>query len=97
MIRSGQMIFEETNLELINWISISGVSLVVIAYFAVSTNRLSGDSVRYQLLNLIGALLILVEVFQVQAWGSVTINVLWALIALWTLRKIRKRHKERKL
>ena len=63
-----------------------GVVALLVAYGLVSTKRIEGDSVVYQMLNLVGAGLLIANSFYYGAYPSVGINVIWigiAFFALW--------------
>jgi hypothetical protein len=68
------------------WLGVAGL---LAAYGLVSTKRVAGDSVVYQVLNILGAALLIVNSFFYGAYPSVGINVIWigigvyALIRLW--------------
>jgi len=76
-------IFSET----IGWI---GAFLVVIAFFLVSTKRIKATSKRYQLLNFFGAIGVGVNVFYQQSWPALVLQIIWALIAVYSLLKTNK-------
>ena len=62
-----------------------GVALLLIAYALVSTRRLAGDSTIYQLLNVAGSVLLIINSFFYGAYPSVGINIAWIAIALSAL------------
>ena len=68
--------------DIVGWL---GVATLLIAYVLVSTKRMEGDSVMYQVLNLVGAALLIVNSFYYGAFPSVGVNVLWVGIAIYTL------------
>jgi len=72
-------------IEIIGWI---GVITYLIGYFLVSTKRLPGDSKEFQLLNLIGAIGIIINSGYHRVFPSVVVNVIWGFIALIMLLKI---------
>ena len=74
----------EISIQLIGWI---GTLLIVLAYFLVSNKKLSGSSKYYQLLNLLGAIAVGVNVFHQQAWPALALQVIWAIIAITSLFK----------
>ena len=78
---------------LINIIGWAGVTLLVIAYWMVSTKRTRGNSILYQMLNIIGASLLIINSFYFGAFPSVGVNVVWVGIALFTLIKAIKNSK----
>jgi multidrug transporter EmrE-like cation transporter len=69
-------------IELVGWI---GSALILIAYFLVSTKRIPVCSVWYPCLNGIGSVGIIINTFYKQAWPPLVLNVLWTLIAIWSL------------
>lgn len=71
--------------EIVGWI---GAFLVIAAYFLVSTKKLSPTSTTYQLMNLLGALGVGVNVLVQKAYPSLAIQIVWGLIALFALYKI---------
>ena len=68
--------------DVVGWL---GVATLLIAYVLVSTKRIEGDSVIYQVLNLVGAALLIVNSFYYGAFPSVGVNVVWVGIAIYTL------------
>jgi hypothetical protein len=78
---------------LINILGWTGVAMLLLAYALVSTRRCEGDSVSYQTLNIIGALLLIVNSCFFGAYPSVGVNIAWIVIALFTLIKILRKQK----
>lgn len=72
---------------IVGWI---GTLLIVVAYYLVSSKKVSGDSKNYQLLNFFGALGIIVNTYVQKAWPAMTLNVIWAIIAVKTLLLMRE-------
>lgn len=73
--------------DVLGWV---GAAALLAAYGLVSTNRLKGDSQRYQVLNLVGAVLLIVNSLYYGAYPSVGVNVVWigiGLLALWRVRR----------
>jgi predicted membrane protein len=79
-------------LEFLNYIpdviGMTGVFLLIIAYFLLSTNRMSSQSLKYQLLNLIGAIFILFSLFFNFNLSSFAIEMIWIIISLIGIYKI---------
>lgn len=71
--------------EIIGWY---GTGAIVLAYVLVSFGVLGSDNVWFQLLNLSGALGVLVISLTKKAYQPATLNVIWAIIALVALIKI---------
>lgn len=58
-----------------------GVVFILLAYILVSTGRVKSLSVRYQVMNLVGAVIIAAYSVVFSAWASVALNTIWAGIA----------------
>lgn len=69
-------------IEIIGWV---GMFLVVLAYYLVSHKNISGSSSVYQLMNLVGAVFVGVNVYYNQAWSSFALQCVWATIAIISL------------
>ncbi len=67
-----------------------GMVFILIAYYLVSVKKVTGQSQFYQLLNFFGALGIIWNTFVQSAWPAMTLNIVWALIAIRTLLLARK-------
>lgn len=65
-----------------DYIGLSGVSLLLIAYFLLSTNKIPSQSLKYQLLNLIGALCVFYSLMFNFNLSSVVIEICWIIISL---------------
>lgn len=68
--------------DVVGW---AGVVVLLVAYALVSTRRIEGDSAIYQILNLGGAALLIVNSFYYGAFPSVVVNVVWIGIAVFAL------------
>ena len=66
-----------------------GVAMLLAAYWLVSTQKAEGDSKTYQGLNLVGAVLVLVNSSYYGAYPSVGVNAAWIAIGVYTLATIR--------
>lgn len=72
-------------------IGIIGVVLILIAYFFLSTGRWIADSMVYQLLNFIGAWLILYSLYFHWNLASVVIEIAWVAISLVGIYRLWKK------
>ena len=68
--------------DLLGWL---GALLILVAYALVSARRLAGDAVGYQLPNLVGGLLLIVNTIYYGAYPSTLVNVVWVVVASWAL------------
>ena len=72
--------------DIIGWI---GMILVLIAYVLLSSDKIK-NGILYQFLNLIAGIFMAIGLFPKNAWFSFTLQIIWAIIALITLLKIKK-------
>jgi hypothetical protein len=80
-------------LEVIGWL---GAALLLSGYGLVSSGRLHGDRLPYQLMNLAGSVALLINSAYNGAWPSAGLNLVWAAIGVVALAKIaRLARKER--
>jgi hypothetical protein len=70
---------------LAGWI---GMVLLVISYFLLSNKKLKFNSLAYHLMNLFGAIGIAVSAFVTKSWPSVILNIIWFIIAGFSIYKI---------
>ena len=71
-----------------------GTICVLLAYFLVSSRRISSESREFQALNLVGAIMLALYSLVLAAWSSVALNAIWAviaLVALWRILRSRTR------
>lgn len=64
---------------IIGW---TGMALVLIAYLLITTKQIQPNSTIYQLLNLLGALGVLVNSIVNEAWPSAILFIVWACMAI---------------
>jgi hypothetical protein len=69
----------------IDYLGWLGAAALVAAYWLVSTRKTTGDSTRYQVLNLIGGALVLINSLYYGAYPSVAVNGLWVAIGAYAL------------
>ena len=70
-----------------------GAALLLFAYWLVSKNKIQGESRLYQWLNVVGSVVLAVYAFLLQAWSSMALNVVWAVIGLSILGMVGKKKK----
>ena len=74
--------------EALGWI---GAVEVIIAYAFNSSGKMRSDSVTFQILNLTGAIFLIINTWYNAAYPSMVINVIWTGIALAALVRIYKK------
>jgi len=67
-----------------------GASLFILAYLGTQTGHLRADDPRFPLVNLIGAILILVSLMADWNLPSVIMEVFWILISIYGLFRVRR-------
>ena len=72
----------EIIINLSGWI---GTILIVSAYYLISVNKIDSSKGAYQIINLVGAVLLGINVFYRQAWPAFTLEVIWGAIAILAL------------
>ena len=79
----------EIAVEIVGWI---GAALILLAYLFLSAGKLTGQSVVYQGMNIVGAAGFVINGWWHRAIPSAALNVLWLLIgAFATWRILKKR------
>ena len=66
----------------VEWFGWVGVIAIFAAYAGLNFRLIVADELNYQLLNLVGGLLILVDAWIDRNYQPVALNALWALVAL---------------
>lgn len=75
-------------INVLGWV---GAGVLVFAYWLVSTQKTIGDSTLYQLMNVLGAALVLTNSLYFGAYPSVAVNAVWIVIGAYALAKARGR------
>ncbi|GGY45358.1 CBU_0592 family membrane protein [Parvularcula lutaonensis] len=69
-------------------IGIIGVLCILAAYFLLQTEKIRSDELRYPVLNLVGAVLILISLIHTFNLASFVIEICWIAISLYGIAKI---------
>ncbi|WP_258238312.1 hypothetical protein [Arcobacter sp. CECT 8983] len=80
-------------LDIYQIIGFVGMLFVVFAYFLLQTNKYTITSIPYQVLNLVGAILLFISLCVHFNLGSLVIEIFWILITLYGMAKNLKRKK----
>jgi len=72
--------------DVLGWI---GMILVLLAYLLLSTNKIK-NGIAYQTINFFAAVFMAIGLFPTKAWFSITLQVIWALIAVVSFIKIKR-------
>ena len=68
-----------------------GMALLLGAYALVTAGRLPGTGLRFQLMNLLGGALLMVNSAWYGAWPSAVLNLVWVVIGTVGLVRLRLR------
>ncbi len=75
--------------DVMGWI---GMVLVLLAYILLSTGKIK-NGMKSQLLNLFAGIFMAIGLFPKNAWFSFTLQVVWALVAIIAIVKLRQAKK----
>lgn len=78
---------------LYNIIGTLGASLILLGFYRTSIGKWQNKSFVYELDNLVGALLLIIYQFHLHAYISVTLNIIWALVAFRGITSFAQRYK----
>ena len=81
-----------TFFDIMGWI---GTVLILLAYFVNSFKKTRNDTL-YQITNLIGAIFMGIGLFPKNAWFSFALEIVWGIIAIFSLIKIMNHSKKKK-
>ena len=73
---------------MIHLVGLIGTILVLAAYLLLSTGRVESNSYRYQLMNLLGALSLMIYSVVLSAWAVLALNTVWGGIAAAAMLRI---------
>ena len=82
------MTMAELAVEIAGW---TGASLILLAYLLLSAGKLTGQSLGYQAMNVVGAAGFIVNGWWHGALPSAALNVLWLLIGAFASWRILKK------
>lgn len=70
-----------------------GVCLIVVAYFLLQVDKMEAKGLAYSVLNLFGAILILVSLTGAFNLSAAVMEGVWALISLYGIFAVWRRHR----
>jgi hypothetical protein len=80
----------EIAVEVVGW---AGATLILLAYLMLSAGKLTGQSIVYQGMNVVGAAGFIINGWWHGALPSAALNVLWLMIGAFASIRILKRHR----
>ncbi|MDQ3632916.1 MAG: hypothetical protein M3405_00180 [Acidobacteriota bacterium] len=75
-------------IDVLGWI---GALLILTAYALISLKKVEGDSLFYQLLNIVGSIFLVINTYYWKAFPSTLVNVVWAIIAVFAIAVIARK------
>lgn len=84
-------------MDFFQWLGFIGMILIVLAYFLLQIGKCDIHSLKYQILNLLGAIALIISLMVHFNLGSFLIEVFWIAITVYGIVKnIRTKIKKRK-
>jgi hypothetical protein len=73
------------------WPQLLGATLLLFGYALSQTGRIKGDSLPYLALNVLGALLLLIDAVRAMQWGFIVLEAAWIIFSVPGLVKALRR------
>jgi len=70
-----------------------GSAMIILAYFLLQSGKVTSEDIRYPLINLIGAILLMISLTVHTNMPSVVIEIFWIGISVYGIWKILKKKK----
>lgn len=77
-------------------VGIIGGIAILVGFLEVSAGKWDGRSFRYELCNLIGAVLLGYYSIQKHAYTNIVLNIVWGTVAIYTMYHVLARHSHRR-
>ena len=78
-------------LDVMGWI---GMVLVLLAYMLLSTNKIN-NGIIYQVMNLMAGIFMAIGLYPKNAWFSFTLQVIWSIVAIASIIKIKRKTRKK--
>jgi len=75
-------------------VGLLGVVLILLAFFLLQADRMRGHSLTYQLMNAVGALLVLVSLLYAFNLSAFLMELAWLAVSIYGIARGRKRAHE---
>ena len=66
-------------LEIFGWV---GSGLIILAYYLLQTDKIEETNLRYQSINILGALMLGINAYYKQAWAILFLQTVWITIGI---------------
>lgn len=82
-------------MDIYQFLGFVGMVFIVYGYLLLQTGKCDNSSLKFQFINLIGAILLLISLFVHFNLGSFIIEVFWIIITIYGIYKIQKDKKKK--
>jgi uncharacterized membrane protein YoaK (UPF0700 family) len=82
---SAQKIIEHEQSHMVCAVGWLGAAALLVAYAMVSSRKMEADSASYQVLNIVGSILLVANTIFYRAYPSSFVNLIWAGIAVFSM------------
>lgn len=72
-------------IEILGW---SGAVMLLVAFALTSNGILAGTSLEYQLINLVGSIVLAAYTYVKKAYPNAVLNIIWGLISIFAIISI---------
>ena len=76
-------------IDVLGWL---GAVMILTAYALISFKKVEGNSIKYQSLNIIGSVFLVINTYYYGAIPSTLVNIIWAIIALFAIVTIKRNY-----
>lgn len=80
-----------------DWFGLLGVALILLAYFLLQIGRVRGDALMHQLLNAVGALLLLISLLYAFNLSAFLMELAWFAVSIYGIARGHKARRSRRL
>lgn len=76
------LLLNKINMDIFLIIGISGMVLILLAFFMNQANKWKNDDLIYDLVNLLGSVLLIIYAIPPLSWPFIVLNGVWAMVSL---------------
>ncbi len=75
-------------MNILGWV---GLTLLLLAHFLLSIEKLKSYSYKYHIINFIGAFLIVLHAYMIKSYPIMVLNLFWGIISIGEILQLSKR------
>jgi hypothetical protein len=61
----------------------SGMFFILLSYFLITTERVTGKSLSYVVLNFMASFLFCIQLYSLSVWSGFTLNLIWVCLSFY--------------